>query len=116
MQIEYFNQVCEGPYSSIWILLSFGYVFCTQIVAVILAFCTRKVQIKALNDSKQLTVVIYFTTVIITAMVICVPALGRFLNTDAAVFGGLLMVFITLVLSLMFVPKVIEVDKYMLLK
>ena len=75
-------------------------------MAVILAFRTRKVTIKALNDSKQLTIIIYLSTIIITVMVICVPALNRFLNADAAVFGGLIMIFTTVVLALMFIPKV----------
>ena len=75
-------------------------------MAVILAFRTRKVTIKALNDSKQLTIIIYLSTAIITVMIISAVILSRFLNTDAAVFGGLILFFTTLVLGLMFIPKV----------
>lgn len=104
--IEYYNLVCEGPNSLYWIILLLAYLFLAQMVAVVLAFRTRKVTIKALNDSKQLTVIIYLSTVIITVMIISAAVLSRFLNTDAAVFGGLIMFFTTLVLGLMFIPKV----------
>ena len=106
MTIQYKSLVCGGPKATIWIGVSFGYLFLTQIVAVFLAFRTRKVQIKVLNDSKYLTVIIYISTVIITSMMIGAIALKDYLNADAAVFGALIIIFTTLVLGLMFIPKV----------
>ena len=76
-------------------------------MAVILAFRTRKVTIKVLNDSKYLTIIIYVSTIILTAMIICTTALDEFLNTDAATFGGLILLFTTVVIGLIFIPKVI---------
>ncbi len=64
------------------------------------AFRTRKVQIKALNDSKQLLLITYITSVIVTVMIIAVESLADFINADAALFGAGLMVFTTVVLGL----------------
>lgn len=92
--------------SLIWIFFSYGCVVLTQVVAVILAFRTRKVTIKALNDSKYLTIIIYTSSVIIAAMLISAVLLEKYLNSDAAVFGGLVMLFTTVALGLTFIPKV----------
>lgn len=99
--------MCGGPNDIIWIIYSYGCVVLTQIVAVVLAFRTRKVTIKALNDSKYLTIIIYLSTVIIVSMVVSAVLLDEYLNTDAGIFGGLIMLFTTVVLALTFIPKVI---------
>ena len=104
--VEHFNLVCEGKRDTIWIAVILFYLVATQLVAVYLAFRTRKVKIKALNDAKYLALIIYTSTVIITVMIIGVVALGSFLNADAAVFSACILVFTTLVLGLLFVPKV----------
>ena len=98
--------MCDGPYSIGWILFNYGCVILSQLVAVILAFRTRKVTIKALNDSKYLTIIIYSSAAIITVMIACALLLAQFLTLDAAVFGGLIMIFTTGVLGLTFIPKV----------
>ena len=108
IQIQYVNLVCAGPLSLIWIFFSYGCVVVTQVVAVILAFRTRKVTIKALNDSKYLTIIIYVSSVIIALMLISAVLLQDYLNIDAAVFGGLIILFTTVVLGLTFVPKVLS--------
>ena len=104
--IQHRNLVCQGPGDTIWIIVSFGYILLTQVVGVILAFRTRKVKIKALNDAKYIAVIIYLTSVIITIMIICAVLLRNLMNADAATFGGLLLIFTTIVLSLVFIPKV----------
>lgn len=106
MIIEYHNIVCNGPGDIIWIVIIFVCIILTQLVAVFLAFRTRKVTIKALNDSKYLTIIIYLSTVIIITLIVCAVVLSRYLNADAAIYGGLIMLFTTVVLGLMFIPKV----------
>ena len=104
--MNYFILSCDGESSFIWIIVLYGYIVLTQVVAVILAFRTRKVKIKALNDAKYVTMIIYLTTVILTVMIIGAITLRDFLNADAGVFGGGIMVFTTVVLVLIFIPKV----------
>lgn len=82
----------------------------TLIIGVILAFRTRKVTIKALNDSKYLSIIIYISAVILMVMIPGVIFLNKFLNIDAAVFGGILLLFTTVVLGLTFIPKVCYLD------
>ena len=106
MLIKHFNLICEGKKSIIWIAIIYFYIIATQLVAVYLAFRTRKVKIKALNDAKYLALIIYITTIIITVMIIATVSLNSFLNADAAVFSAGLLVFTTLILGLLFVPKV----------
>ena len=104
--MQYFVQKCEGRNSLIWIIIAYGYVLLTQIVSIFLAFRTRKVKVKVLNDSKFIALIIYITSVIVTIMIIGAVTLDDFINIDAAVFSGLFLAFTTVVLTLVFVPKV----------
>ena len=104
--MEHFNLVCDGRKSTIWIILILLYILATQLVAVYLAFRTRKVKIKALNDAKYLAFIIYISTVIVTGMIIGSISLRSFLNADAAVFCTGLLLYTTSVLLFLFVPKV----------
>ena len=111
--VEYFIQKCDGRNSLIWIIIAYGYILITQIAAVFLAFRTRKVKVKALNDSKYIALIIYITSVIITIMIICAITLDNYINADAGVFAGLIMVFATIVLVLVFIPKVCMLRNYL---
>lgn len=110
MIVEHYNLVCGGKRSNIWIILILGYILASQLVGVYLAFRTRKVKIKALNDAKYLAFIIYITTFIITGMIIGVISLSDFLNADAAAFCTGLFLVTTSVLALLFVPKVKELS------
>ena len=103
---EKHNLVCQGPRDLIWIIVLYLYILATQLMAVFLAIRTRKVEIKILNDAKYIVAIIYLTSVIITIMIVCAVLLSNFLNADGAVFGGLIYVFITTVLAILFIPKV----------
>lgn len=99
------NLVCQGPRDLIWIIVLYAYILLTQLFAVILAFMTRKVEIEILNDAKYVALIIYITSIIITIMIVCAILLSNYLNADAAVFGGLLYIFTTTVLMIVFIPK-----------
>lgn len=103
---NYTNLVCEGPRSLIWIAVLYGYIIITHLVAVLLAFLTRKVEIKALNDYKYISVITYISFFILVTMIFSAVFLGDFLNADGAVFSSLLFTFSTVVLALAFIPKV----------
>lgn len=105
---EKHNLVCQGPRDLIWIVILYAYILLTQLIAVFLAFRTRKVEIKILNDAKYIAIIIYLTSIIITIMIVCAVLLSNFLNADGAVFGGLIYIFITTVLCVLFIPKVIH--------
>ena len=99
------NLVCQGPRDLIWIIVLYAYILITQLIAVILAFKTRKVEIEILNDAKYVALIIYITSIITTIMIVCAILLSNYLNADGAVFGGLLYIFTTTVLMIVFIPK-----------
>jgi gamma-aminobutyric acid type B receptor len=109
--VEHYNLVCEGKKSIVWIAVVIVYALAMQIVAVYLAFRTRKVKIKALNDAKYLAFIIYSSTVILTGMIIGTVSLRDFLNIDAVVFCTGLLFFTTSILGLLFVPKMVILYK-----
>ena len=104
--MQYYVQKCDGRNSLIWIIIAYGYVLLTQLASIFLAFRTRKVKVKVLNDSKYIALIIYITSVIVTVMIIGAVTLDNYINADAAVFSGLILTFTTVVLTLVFVPKV----------
>ena len=71
-----------------------------------MAFHTRKVKIRALNDSKEIAVIVYINSIILVLLAVTELALRQrhylytFLNGMALLTGG------SLFLGLIFVPKV----------
>jgi len=104
----YYFYYCHSRIASvIWVIVSFAYKLLLQVVAIYFAFKTRKVKIKPLNDSKQIAAIIYITSLILVASVGAGFALGHlYLNVFAAVLGGGRMVIATIILALIFIPKV----------
>jgi gamma-aminobutyric acid type B receptor len=92
-----------------WIIAVYAFILITQFISVFLAFKTRKVKIKALNDARYITVIIYVTTIIVVVMIVCAVLLSDQLNADGAVFAGLFYIFTTIVLSVLFIPKVLQI-------
>ena len=75
-----------------------------------MAFHTRKVKIKALNDSKEIAAIIYINSIMLAILAVTEFALQEYHDVYAAVFGFALLIEATLFLGLIFVPKV---SKYM---
>lgn len=92
--------------SVIWIGILFAYIGVLQLAAVFMAFTTRKVNIKALNDSKETAIMIYLNNIIITALIVSEFALNSHLNTCIALFGSAIFVAATLFLAVVFIPRV----------
>ena len=67
---------------------------------------TRKVKVKALNDSKQIAAIIYITSLLLVISVFGFWIGLLYLNTSAAVFGVAQLLTATVFLGLVFIPKV----------
>ena len=80
--------------------------FLLQAIGIFLAFQTRKVKVKVLNDAKQVTAIIYVTSVCVLLIIMTTFALGSFLNTSSAVFSFSIAAASTAFLILIFIPKV----------
>ena len=111
LQEDGFNQVvyilsCSKKLSDIWIAIIYAYIGLLQLAAIFMAFTTRKVNIKALNDTKETAVMIYLNSIIITALIVAEFGLDTHLNTCVALFGCALFVAATLFLAVVFIPRV----------
>ena len=80
--VEYYVLMCYGRNSHIWMVSVMG------------------------DNFKTIALIIYITPVVTTGILIGAVTLNDFINADAAVFSGLLMVFATVVLGFTFIPKV----------
>ena len=81
-----------------------------QFAGIILAFQTRKVNIKALNDSKSVTVLIYISSIVLVIMALVQFILRNYINIQMAVFSGGVILLATLFLVFIFTPNVSKND------
>ena len=93
--------------STIWVIISYAYTGLLQVIAIFMAFHTRKVRIKALNDSKEIAVIIYINILVLTALIVADFSLKwNHQDAHAAVFGLALLIEGTLLIGFLFIPKV----------
>ena len=72
-----------------------------------MAFHIRRVKIKALNDSKEIAVIIYINSITLALLAVVEFALNAYHEVYAALLGLGIMVAATLFLALVFIPKVL---------
>ena len=89
-----------------WLSISYAYKGLLQILAMFMAFHTRKIKIKALNDSKEIAVIIYINSITLSLLALVEFALNVYHEVYAVLFGLALLVGATLFLTLLFTPKV----------
>lgn len=86
----------------------FGYKFLLQAVGVFLAFSIRKVKIKGLNDSREVSVILYVNSLILFVIMLETLILGDYINVDGGVYGFGISTSTTIVLGFVFIPKVLK--------
>ena len=78
-----------------------------QLCALYLAFQTRKVKVKGLNDAKYTAMVVYCTTIIMFPTIILTFTLPNITTYSITILYGIgLWMSSTILLFIMFVPKV----------
>ncbi len=102
--------VCASTAATVWIAISFGYKALLQLGAIFMAFTTRKVKIRGLNDTKELYTIIYINTVIITMLIVTEFTLRSHRDVYVTLYGLAIFAGATLFLGLTFIPKVGETD------
>ena len=102
--------VCASTAATVWIAISFGYKALLQLGAIFMAFTTRKVKVKGLNDTKELYTIIYINTVIITMLIVTEFSLRSHRDVYVTLYGLAIFAGATLFLGLTFIPKVGETD------
>ena len=90
----------------IWLGLSFGYKGILQVLAIFMAFHTRRVKVRILNESKEIAAIIYINSIILVLLTVTEFTLATHHNTYSALFGLGLLIEASLFLGLIFIPKV----------
>ena len=76
------------------------------VVGMLLAFHTRRVKIKGLNDSKFVATIIYISSIVLVALALVTFALRAYINIGTGVFVAGILTLMTIFLTLNFIPKV----------
>ena len=103
---NYFTYVCESKERDIWLGILYGYKGVLQVIALFLAFGTRRVKVKGLNDSKFIAATIYITSIVLAVKIIASITLNEYVNTFSVLFSTSIFITATVILSLIFIPQV----------
>ena len=86
----------------------YGYKGLLQIIALLLAFRTRKVKVKGLDDSKYIAAAIYISSIVLAVIIVSTYTLMDYVNVFPAVVGSGFILGTIMILALVFVPRVSE--------
>ena len=98
--------VCSNSGSLIWLSISYVYQALLQILAMFMAFHTRKVKIKSLNDTKEIFALVYLNSIILVFLAVTEFALQFYHNSHVGLLSLAHTVSATLFLSLVIIPRV----------
>ena len=106
---EYYVWVCYEASSPnfFWRIFIFAYLGVLQIVGIVLAFQTRKVNVPGLKDSKFVAGVVYISSVVLVALALVTFALRSYINISSGMNVVGIFSMTTIFLILIFIPKVI---------
>lgn len=103
---DFFIYTCDHQSTQIWAGAIFGYLALLQIAALFLAFGTRKVKVKGLNDSLYITATVYSTSVLLVFIITVSIILSDRVNLYAVLLSTSIIMAATVILGLVFIPKV----------
>ena len=107
-----FVYICDSSVQQIVVGFLYAFKLILQVVALALAFMTRKVKVKGLDDAKYIAVIIYITSIVIAIIAVCEFSLSEYVNAYAVVFSTGILLAATCVLALVFIPTVIKTLVY----
>ena len=103
---HYFMYICSSTARDVFLGILYGYKMVMQVIALILAFSTRKVKVKGLNDAKYIAAAIYVTSIVLAVIIVATYSLKDFVNAFPTLFCTGFIIGTTSILGLVFVPKV----------
>ena len=112
---KYFLYVCESEGQLILYSILFGYKGVLQALALLLAFRTRHVKVKGLDDSVYIAASIYITSIVLAVIIFSTYTLRDYVNAYPIVVGVGLLVGTTMILALVFLPRVSNCHAYSIL-
>ncbi|XP_065899508.1 gamma-aminobutyric acid type B receptor subunit 2-like isoform X2 [Dysidea avara] len=102
-------RVCSSDDSLVWLPILICYKGFVLLVGLFLAFETRKVKYLALNESRFIAMSVYGAVVVSIALTPIGFLLENFPTIQYAVMGMMMLLSITLILALLFIPKMYRV-------
>ena len=109
---NYFFIECYKPASFSWQLVLYLYLAILQTIALVLAFKIRKIEIKVLNDSKEISAIVYITTVIDVELILVSTLLYDYKNIRVLLYYGGVLIMATVIVGLVYIPKVFYILKH----
>lgn len=108
MREKYCVWICQdvSTPSFYWKIVIFAYLVMFQVIGIMLAFQTRKVQLRGLRDSKEIAAIIYLSSITIVVMALLTFALINYINIGSGIFVVGIFLLTTTFLILIFIPKV----------
>jgi gamma-aminobutyric acid type B receptor len=108
---EYSVYVCISDGKVVLYAILYGYKGFLQVFALLLAFSTRKVKVKGLDDSKYIAAAIYVTSIVLAVTIVSTYTLIDYINVYPAVVGIGFLLGTTMILVLVFVPRMVGLYK-----
>ena len=107
-ETEYYYYACSSNKTgrTIVIAIALGYILAIMAVSLWFAFQTRKVTITELNDSKSTAAIIYLCSMAAVVSVVTLYGIREFVNVYPLVYGITNLVAISVMVGLVFIPKV----------
>jgi hypothetical protein len=99
---------CLSKTEPYWISILFGYKAIIQIIGLYLAFKIRKIKISGLNDSREVSIALYVTSIIVLVILVTNFVFGDYIDVDGFVYGFGISTAVTVILSLTFFPKMVS--------
>jgi len=85
--VEYYNLQCISETGLYWVAVLFGYKVILQISGVILAFLTRKIEVRGLNESREVQAVMIITTPLVVVGMVLRQVFDGYLNVVGTSYG-----------------------------
>jgi hypothetical protein len=111
IEVVYHNLQCVSKKGLIWIGVLFGTKVLLQVSGMVLAFLTRKVEVRGLNESREVQLVMIITTPIVLAGLVLRMLFSEYLNVVGTVYALGTSISGGATLGIIFLPKMIQLYK-----
>ncbi|CAI8035412.1 Gamma-aminobutyric acid type B receptor subunit 2 [Geodia barretti] len=108
---KYSLYICESKGQVYLYAILFGYKGILQVLALLLAFRTRNVKVKGLDDSVYIAASVYVTSIVLTVIIVSTYTLREYVNAFPAVVGMGLLLGTTTIIGLVFIPRMVGLYK-----
>ena len=98
--------MCTSDSSLIWLSFFFTYKGFVLLAGLFLAFETRRVKMKPLNDSRFIVMSVYGLVIVSIVLTPIGLLLQHYPNVQYGIIGGMILLSTSLILGLVFVTKV----------